>query len=236
LKIAPDGEGVLRYHDGAPLPPAEAEPEPKPFAEPLPDWAFARPKRGYRERPWLRPSDLISDKQQAPGLGPLDANEVRRYRRGTLIHKLLQLLPDIPAERQASVAETFLRRHNTEDSEVGQIRDEVMNLLRSEKFAPYFAQGSLAEVPIVSLLGDPETHVSGRIDRLAVTAHAIHLVDFKTDRHPPSAVAGVDPAYIGQLATYARALRAIYPGKTVNAGLLWTAEARLMVIPAEHLT
>jgi ATP-dependent helicase/nuclease subunit A len=173
----------------------------------------------------------VNRKDSESGRSPLDPNEIRRFRRGTLIHKLLQILPDLPAERRASVAENFLRRHDTEIDQIPLIRHEVLNLLTAEEFAPFFGEGSLAEVSFASLIGDLHRHVSGRIDRLAIAPDAIHVVDFKTDRFPPLEVSDVDPVYIGQLAVYARALRAIYPGRKVNAALLWTVDPRLMVVP-----
>jgi ATP-dependent helicase/nuclease subunit A len=58
-----------------------------------------------------------------------------------------------------------------------------------------------------------------------------HLVDYKTNRPPPTDVAAIAPAYLFQLAAYRLALAQIYPGKTVRAAILWTDGARLMPIP-----
>jgi ATP-dependent helicase/nuclease subunit A len=232
LNIVADSEGTYRYIDGEVRVTAEEKTPPPPvLTGDLEDWARRPPRHAINLRPWIRPTDPVNRKDSESGRSPLDPNEIRRFRRGTLIHKLLQILPDLPAERRASVAENFLRRHDTEIDQIPLIRHEVLNLLTAEEFAPFFGEGSLAEVSFASLIGDLHRHVSGRIDRLAIAPDAIHVVDFKTDRFPPLEVSDVDPVYIGQLAVYARALRAIYPGRKVNAALLWTADPRLMVVP-----
>ncbi len=61
------------------------------------------------------------------------------------------------------------------------------------------------------------------------------IIDYKTNRPPPSEVHQVAGAYLYQLAAYRLALREIYPGKTVRAALLWTDGPRLMEVPADVL-
>jgi ATP-dependent helicase/nuclease subunit A len=78
----------------------------------------------------------------------------------------------------------------------------------------------------------PALKLSGQIDRIAVTASEVMIVDYKTNRPPPVDVIKVAPAYLFQLAAYVLALREIYPGKLVRCALLWTDGPRLMEIPA----
>ena len=74
--------------------------------------------------------------------------------------------------------------------------------------------------------------LSGQIDRLAVTPSDVMIVDYKTNRPPPSRPQDVAAAYLYQLAAYALALKEIYPGRTIRAALLWTDGPHLMEIPA----
>jgi ATP-dependent helicase/nuclease subunit A len=74
--------------------------------------------------------------------------------------------------------------------------------------------------------------VSGQVDRLAVTADAVLIADFKTNRPAPRRLEDVPPAYICQLALYRSALLQLYPDKTVRAALIWTEIPDLMEIPA----
>jgi ATP-dependent helicase/nuclease subunit A len=95
----------------------------------------------------------------------------------------------------------------------------------------------LAEVPVVALLSEgPEAlALSGQIDRLAVLGDELLILDYKTNRPPPSRPEDVAPAYIAQLAAYRFALRRLFPGKSVRAALLWTDGPRLMEIPSPLL-
>ncbi|HEX7967075.1 MAG TPA: PD-(D/E)XK nuclease family protein, partial [Stellaceae bacterium] len=100
-------------------------------------------------------------------------------------------------------------------------------------FAPLFAPGSQAEVPVVGLLG--ERALAGQIDRLVVAQDAVLIVDYKTLRPPPLEEAEVPDAYLDQLAAYRAAVTAIYPGREVRCALLWTEGPRLMPISSARL-
>jgi len=61
----------------------------------------------------------------------------------------------------------------------------------------------------------------------------IRLVDFKTARRPPEGVSQVPVAILRQMAAYAAALEAAYPGREVEAALLYTAAPRLIALPRD---
>ena len=73
--------------------------------------------------------------------------------------------------------------------------------------------------------------VSGKIDRLAVTAEEVMIVDYKTNRPPPAQLSEVPPAYLLQLALYRALLQPLYPGRKVTAALLFTESPRLIALP-----
>ena len=54
--------------------------------------------------------------------------------------------------------------------------------------------------------------ISGKIDRLAVTADEVLIVDYKTNRPAPWRLDEVPQAYIAQLALYRALLQPLYPG------------------------
>jgi len=62
---------------------------------------------------------------------------------------------------------------------------------------------------------------------------AITIVDFKTARRPPSTADSVPDGILKQMAAYAAALEAIYPGRTIRAGVLYTQTPQLFEIPQE---
>jgi ATP-dependent helicase/nuclease subunit A len=159
--------------------------------------------------------------------------------RGDIVHRLLQSLPDIPRAARAEAARRHMAR-NAKDlfsaEECERMLEQVRLVLEDARFAELFSAGSRAEVPIVGRL----THsggtiaVSGQVDRLVVTADAILIADYKTNRPAPRRLDEV-PAYVAQLALYRAVLRQLYPGKTVRAALIWTDVPDLMEVSAAEL-
>jgi ATP-dependent helicase/nuclease subunit A len=49
------------------------------------------------------------------------------------------------------------------------------------------------------------------------------VVDFKTGRRAPASLDDVPGYHLRQIAAYAAALEVIFPGRTIEAGLLYTA-------------
>ena len=64
-------------------------------------------------------------------------------------------------------------------------RARCWRVLDDARFAPLFAAGSRAEVPIVGIVSQGERKVSGQVDRLAVTATEVLIADYKSDRFVP---------------------------------------------------
>ena len=158
--------------------------------------------------------------------------------RGSLVHRLLQSLPDIQPERRTGAAQRFLVHSGRElGAEHDVLIAQVMTLLEDARFKPLFAPGSRAEVPIVGRLALPRGPliVSGQIDRLAVTGDAVLIADYKTDRPAPRRPEDVPRGYLRQLALYRAVLAGIYPARAVRAVLVWTDVPDLMELPAEIL-
>jgi ATP-dependent helicase/nuclease subunit A len=208
---------------------------------PLPAWAVA-PAPRERSRPKLAPSRLnlgVEAETQAladqPPLGPLALSENGRYARGRLVHALLQHLPEVQPEEQERAARAFVSARGiglTQDLQQ-EIVAETLDIVRDASFAPLFQPGSLAEVPVVARIGGHD--LEGQIDRLARIDGGLLILDYKTNRPPPSTLEEVAPAYIAQLAAYRAALRGLYGGIALRAALLWTDGPRLMEIPSTSL-
>jgi ATP-dependent helicase/nuclease subunit A len=106
-------------------------------------------------------------------------------------------------------------------------------ILDHPDFAPLFAPGSLAEIPIVGIVDGRA--LSGQIDRLVVAEDRVLIVDFKTLRAAPATEDEVPSIYLSQLAGYRAALAGIYPGREICCALLWTQGPWLMPISRERL-
>ncbi|MEX0644428.1 MAG: 3'-5' exonuclease, partial [Parvularculaceae bacterium] len=188
----------------------------------------------------LAPSRLADDseaKAEAPAFSPSRPTDI--YLRGRVLHKLLELLPEIPPTERRAVADRLLGRLAPEIAadERARWREEALAVLADDAFAAVFGPTSRAEVAIA---GRPKGAkagliVSGQIDRLAVEASRVLIVDYKTNRPPPKRLEDTPEGYLAQLAAYRALLRDIYPDKSIEAALLWTYEARLSAIPAAML-
>ncbi len=218
----PPPEAVRDAAAPPPLPawgraPAPAEPEPpRPLA----------PSRPSGEEPAVRP--------------PLVAAGGDPYRRGLLIHRLLQSLPDLPPAQRRPAGRRMLAQpaHGLAPAEREAIAAEVLAVLDTPGFGRLFGPGSRAEVPIAGVIarGTPAARVvSGQVDRLLVTDSEVLILDFKTNRPPPREAADVPAIYLRQLATYRRLLREVYPGRDVRCALLWTDGPTLMPLPDGQL-
>lgn len=193
----------------------------------LPAWALT-PCQAEPEPPQLLAPSRQED--EPPVRSPLGDDGGRRFKRGRLVHRMLQSLPDLPPERRGAAAASFAARpvHGLGAEAQDEIVREVLAVLEHPEWAEVFGPGSAAEVPLSGVIGG--RGVSGQIDRLLVTDAAVTILDFKSDRPPPQTAAEVANVYYRQMAAYRVALQSIYPGRPVRCALLWTDGPQLMVL------
>jgi ATP-dependent helicase/nuclease subunit A len=201
----------------------------RPVEGPLHAWARDLPLPEPKPVRPLSPSRLG---EEPAVLAPLEGTQDRRFRRGRLIHRLLQTLPDLPLEAREGAAKRFLSSRGADISRAEQVEiaAETLSLLADPAFAALFGPGSRAEAPIVGEMGDGLV-ISGQIDRLLVTRSEVLIVDYKTNRPAPLTVEQTAQPYLRQMAAYRAALGKIYPGKSIRCALLWTEGPRLMELP-----
>jgi len=193
----------------------------------LPAWALQTVEAPLPTTKPLSPSQ--PDEDEPAVLSPLDGDDTLRYRRGTLIHRLLQTLPDVPpAEREAAALQWLAG-----ETHAKALAHEVLQVLNDPRFAPIFSPTSRAEVPLVGQVG--KQVVAGQIDRLAITDDAVWVVDYKSNRPPATTPETVPAIYLKQLAAYRAVLARVYPDKPIRTFLLWTFRPELMEIPAALL-
>jgi ATP-dependent helicase/nuclease subunit A len=206
----------------------------------LPSWLLmaAAPEASADRR--LRPSDPVDSEGKGVRGREAMALRARALQRGVLVHRLLQSLPDLAADRRRDLAQDYLVR-NAEGwtaEERSALIDQVLRLIADSRFAAVFAAGSRAEVPIVGRLelpGAPPALVSGQIDRLVVGPAEVLILDYKTNHAPPATAAEAPESYVRQLALYRAVLSRLYPQRPVRAALLWTETTDLMEISAPAL-
>mgnify|MGYP000872169551 FL=1 len=168
---------------------------------------------------------------------PLAAgDDGKRFLRGKLIHRLLQGLPELPRDKRAQAMMRWLTKAGGRDFDTPErlrIANEVTDVLDHPSFAPLFAPGSRAEVPVAGRIGDRA--MAGQVDRLAVTDTEVLVVDYKTNRRPPAGAEEIPDLYVRQMAAYRLALACVYPKHHVRCALVWTDGPTLMEIDAHRL-
>lgn len=220
----------------APVTQAEARQSGTPKRKP--DWLRQEPPADPAPPTPLTPSRPAEDPPLASPLlnaARADATQAEAIQRGNLIHLLLEKLPSLPQEKRGEVARHFLSQYYGTLSEAlrGEIAGEALAVLDNPEFAPFFAPSSRAEVPVTGIVEG--RIISGQIDRLNITADAVYILDYKTNRPPPERVENTPQSYIRQLGAYAALMQKAYPAKRIEAGILWTNIPRLHRVPLTRL-
>jgi len=227
-----DGEGPRRSFAGRdPQPPVRAR-APRTVDSrhiALPAWAHRpAPAESRPPRP-LAPSSLGDDDVPDP---PPSASMRAAAERGRLLHALFERLPAIDRDRRAAAADRWL-------ASVGMVADAdaradmiatVLAVLDDPAHGALFGAGSLGEAPISAVVSGGYV-IAGTVDRLLVESDRVRVVDFKTGRRVPLGLDEIPVFHLRQMAAYAEALRAIFPGRRIEAALLYTAAARLFELP-----
>lgn len=224
---------AVKCHGSAPAipaPPAQAMGGELPL---LPPWVDRPAPAEPRPPKPLAPSSLGEDKAADPPWPP--GAGAAAARRGVLLHRLLERLPEVSAAQRMAAAQAWLARSaaDLDGPARNAIASAAIRVLEEPGWENLFAPGALAEVPIAATVGGQV--IAGTIDRLLVTVDRIRLVDFKTARRPPAGLDAVPVAILRQMAAYAAALEVTYPGRRIEAALLYTQVPMLLEIPDDLL-
>lgn len=226
--------------EGAPTNP---KPERESPVEDLPPWVLKPIQKQEKPFKWANPSQGVPSKQTRKSFNttanPEGQSEYLALR-GTLIHKLLETIPDtydlsqMRTVQQNSELITDIRGflslplQGLTADQIDEIQAHTLRVLDSSAFQALLGSGSFAEIPVVGV--HKETAYSGQIDRLVEKDQEVWLIDYKTNQSPPSSLEGVPDAYIQQLKIYAVLVESLYPSKTIRPFLFWTETLELMEV------
>ena len=227
----PDSEAKVAAAPDWPVPRwAGVAPDWQPLALP-PEPALPRPlapsrPEGTRMGP-VPParSPLLRGIAGGPGPGPGQG-----VARGSVVHAMLQHLPDLPEAAWSAAALGYARRllPPGAQAEAEDLAGQVLGVLRDPALAALFGPGSRAEQGLSGVVGHQV--VTGRVDRLAVLPGRVLVADYKTSRAPPADPGAVPVLYRRQMAAYRAILRLLYPGREVVCLLVWTEGPKAMVL------
>lgn len=230
------GDGPCRIYGAAAVPGVEGDAavaSPLAAAAPLPDWVLSPAAAEQRPPTPLAPSSLGKDETASPPLSGPDLAQAAQ--RGLIMHSLFERLPAVAPDQRRDAARAWLSsQHGIADAdEADAIIAPVCRVIDHPDWADLFGSDALAEAPIAAVVG-PNV-VSGTVDRLLIQPDRVLVVDFKTSRRPPRQIEQLPVAHVRQMAAYVAALRLIFPGRTVQAGLLYTATPQMFVLPDDLL-
>lgn len=213
--------------------PARADPRRVPAPVLLPEWtARAAPLEARPPRP-LAPSALGEDDVSDPPPSPALRDAALR---GRLLHQLFERLPDVPATERSARADRWLQQAaGVDDAALRRsLVDDACAVISDPRHAELFGSSALAEAPIAAVVADGLV-VSGTVDRLLVEPERIVVADFKTGRRAPASPDAIPVPHLRQMAAYAEALRVIFPGRRIEAKLLYTSAPVLHDLPDDLL-
>jgi ATP-dependent helicase/nuclease subunit A len=217
---------TMRYAFDAPSAAANETSKPIAAAPALPDWLHEpAPAETIPPRP-LSPSNLDDDLY---GEAPAPAALRNAAKKGQLMHMLFQLYDGSDLVTFGVSARNWLARHDPDQSfDHAAAVDQIAAVLAHPDWRALFSSQSRAEVPLAALVGT--TMITGRVDRLLVEADRVRVIDFKTGRHVPGAQEDVALPVLRQMAHYSAALETIFPGKMIEAALLYTSAPKLIAL------
>lgn len=221
--------GKRWVHGEAPALPLPSHSQASNELELLPPWLETPVAAEPRPPRPLAPSSLGQDTSGDAPFAP--GSDSAAARRGVLMHKLLERLPDVPLAERAAAAQAWLARSGGEFAAPARAEmvAAALQVLAHPGWTELFAPGSLAEVPIAATVGGQV--VAGTIDRLLISDEVIRVVDFKSARRPPASLDGVPLSILRQMAAYVAALEVTYPGRDVQAAVLYTQVPMLLELP-----
>jgi len=235
-----DGKtSALIYPRERPEPVAAADATPGLAAElqtlVLPSLPLHRPRKVIRPSAHdeTAPPDKALMNRVEHGLDPATARLA-----GTALHALLQHLTRVAPAQRVPVAERALAALLPDAPELHeQLAGKALSILGKPDLAHLFGANSRAEVPFLAeaqRAGETVT-IAGRLDRIVDTEESILLVDFKSDAQASLDPSAIRPAYVRQLGLYAFVARQLFPGRKVEAAILWTSLESLVKLPEAAL-
>ena len=227
-----EGDG-LRLEKGAwPSDPSNAFSLSPPERSSMPQWAVDPAPPSRRDEATLSPSDLGGEKYLT---GPSDSaplSEDEAMARGRRMHLLLEHLPRLsPAAWPHAAAGILALDGEVSDAEADILLEEATRVLTKPDLAHLFTGDALAEVSLAAQSPTLGRKLLGVIDRLVVTPTRVTAIDFKSNAVLPDTPEATPEAILRQMGAYAEILRAIYPDREIELGILWTRRAEYMVLP-----
>jgi ATP-dependent helicase/nuclease subunit A len=225
------GEHMMLAGASAPLPVGKDQKSIVATAMAYPDWLMSDAPQETRPPRPLAPSNLGDDDY---GDGPASPGLLKAAERGRLLHRLFERYDGSDPTAFTAFARDWLKRDaRIEALDIDALAAKFAEVICNPEWRLYFSDKARAEVPLAAVVG--EMVITGRVDRLLVEPDRVVVLDFKTGTNVPSSSASVPVAHLRQMAHYVAALETIFPGRRVEAALLFTHAPMLMPLSVADL-
>ena len=220
-------DGKLLFEAKGDAPRAKRRADLRPPIE-LPSWLRAMVPAEERPPRPLAPSGGNEDRTPYP---PPRPGEIDAARRGTMLHLLFERLPGVAPDDRLAAADRWLERSGgiADPAVRASYASTVCDILSDPAFVELFSGDSLAEAPIAAVLEDGQV-VAGTVDRLLVSDKLVRVIDYKTGMNVPADEAAIPAAHRRQMLAYMAALEVIFPGRKVEAALLYTSGPKMITL------
>ena len=192
----------------------------------LPEWASSVVDPPKKQQQFVSPSDLGG----AKAIAGAQAESQDALARGTALHRLLEVLPDIDSGQREAVGRKILAAEGMTDAS---LIDDALDVIGDPDLAAVLTGDVLREVEVAAPLGDGSRTILGAIDLLRVESDRVLVVDFKSNAVLPETPDQVPDGLLRQMGAYSHALAQVYPDHAIETAILWTSAPKLMVLPHE---
>lgn len=159
-----------------------------------------------------------------------DREDAKTY--GTMVHLLLEHLPMHDPEDWPDIAQNLLADTASKVT-LTKALAEARAVLSAPELQHLFMPDALSEVALTAPSEALGARLHGTVDKLLIADGKITVIDFKTNPTIPETPSACPVGILRQMGAYTEALGQIYPGRDIEAQVLWTHAPRLMSLPQD---
>ena len=167
--------------------------------------------------------DIIFKRNKSVDIySPLDIlnSEITPFEKGTIIHKLLELLSKITPKDIDVFVKNYLHDNEIDDA---YLCENLVKLYKDSDYSFIFNKENLAETELYVIEDGIKKQL--RVDKVAFVNDDIWIIDYKTDKTVPNTI---PTNYKNQLQEYKNAIAKIYPTKKIHTAILWISELKFI--------
>ena len=237
--IARDANGVLKISSDQVSVPDKKDIRPirKKDTLQLPEWVWKAPKELTFETDRLIPS---APNQISNNLSLFAPEKTDKFLRGRIIHSLLQILPNIAAEKRWNLATKYLLNEypKLDKEQKDEYIATALKVINYPCLSEIFSENAFVEAPLNGTVKENgiDREVMARVDRLVVLDKEVIIADFKTDKQPPKKFVDIEETYKKQMNIYYKLIKKIYPKHIIRPMLIWTEGPKRIEFPEKYLS